>query len=219
MLQRSCFRVPGPGRSVGQEQRVLRPGQSFPQGFPVESLPQFQRLVLPTDDQLVDQQAAAARGARSFLVPIEHAQLQFVPFDAVFAGLLLAPAGPAIAQLTAIHQQHAQLAGATLGQTFLGWCLIASLRLAFRPGAHTLHQRMQGGVIHGLRPFAGDLRRFLVRPGRRRRKAKLLRKTGSDLLVRPQLPLLTEGAAPPARAGFLSVINNEFDFAQLAAQR
>lgn len=132
-----------------------------------------------------------------------------MPFDAVLLGFLFAPARPPIAELTTVHHQHSQLAGATLGQAFGRRFFVALLRLGFGPRSHPLHQGVERRVVNGLRPFAGHLRRLLIRAGGRRRETELLGKPRRQFLMLPQLPGHPHRATPLASAGILSVINDE----------
>ena len=211
------FEVPHPLGTVAQIQHLLGTPKPFTHGFPIEPSSQFQRLVLPIDHQLVDQQAAPSFCLGRRLVAIEHSQLQFVPFHAVFLGFLFAPARPPIAELAAVGHQNPQLAGRTLGQAFGRWLGIPSLRLFLGQRALPLYQCMERCVINALRPPAGYWRRLLIGTGRRYRETKLLGKPGRQLLMRPQLPGGLDRATPATGVGVLSVINDEFYLAQLAA--
>ena len=77
---------------------------------------------------------------------------------------------------------------------------------------------MQRRVVHALSPFAGDLRRLLIRPGGGRCKAELLGKPRRKLLVRGQMPRLPHWATPATGVRVLSVINDELYLSELAVQ-
>ena len=68
---------------------------------------------------------------------------------------------------------------------------------------------MQRRVVHALSPFAGDLRRLLIRPGGGRGKTELLGEPRRNLLVGGQMPRLPHWAAPDTGLPILSVINDE----------
>src|SRR5215475_5305560 len=116
-------------------------------------------------------------------MPIIHAQLQLVPFHAVFLGFLFTPTRSPIPHLAAVNQQHSQFTATSLRQSFLWQLLIALLSLLFGSRSGSLHQSMQRRVVQILSPLAGHLRRVFIRTGGCHRETELLSETGSNLLV------------------------------------
>src|SRR5437016_2718367 len=77
---------------------------------------------------------------------------------------------------------------------------------------------MQRRIIHALSPFTSHLRRLFIRTGGCHVKTELLSKSGRDLLVRAQLPMLLDRTHPLFALRMLAIINDQFYFSELAAQ-
>jgi hypothetical protein len=147
------FPVPNPGRTVAQPPGGLGPSQSPAQCFPVQAPAQFHRLALPTHDGFVAQHAPPVMPLRRLLVPIKHAGLDFMPFDARLWRLLSPPTGTPKPRQPTIHQQDGQGAGLATGFEFLGRSLPPGLRWGFGWSTHALHHRMQRRVVHRTAPL------------------------------------------------------------------
>ncbi len=177
--------IPHPVGSVSQEEHLLGTAQPFPQSFPVQSPPQFQCPFLPTDNDLVHQEATTAFAVAGGFVSVKDTQLQFMPFYALLLGFVLAPTGTPIADLATVGHQYGQRTGRLLRPAFLRRKLIPALRLFLGVLADPLHQRVQGRIINLWSPGAGHLRGLLIGTGGRYGKAELLGVGRGNLLMRP----------------------------------
>src|SRR6266480_3066642 len=99
------FEIPHPFGPIADIKHLPSTPQTFAQSFPMEPPSQFQRLVLPVHHDLVAEEASPGFSTGGWLLPIEQAQLQFVPFDTLFLGPLFPPASSSIAHLAAIYHQ------------------------------------------------------------------------------------------------------------------
>src|SRR5664280_1395726 len=96
--------VPNPSAPVTQHQPLLGSSQAAPQGFPVQSLPQFHGLTVPAHHRLLSQNPSLPLGMCGLLLQVENPRLDFVPLHPLLLGFLLTPAGTAKSPQPTIHQ-------------------------------------------------------------------------------------------------------------------
>src|SRR6266545_7643452 len=83
---------PDPRGPVVDRTHAPSPAQALGLGLPVQTAAQFHRLAAPTDQAFVAQAAAPVGGRADTLLPVAHAQFQFVPLDVGLAAVRVTPA-------------------------------------------------------------------------------------------------------------------------------
>src|SRR5882724_4214152 len=152
------------------------------------------------------------------LVPVENTRLDFVPFHAVFLGLLLSPARAAKARHPPIVHQHGQVRGGALGLAFLGNLFQTKVCFFFGLFAQPLHQTVDHRVIDRATPLTGQLRGLFIGTGHRGGKSQLLFQRRTHLLVRLEAPPFFDGTTPRPLFAVLTLPDFEFNDAVDAAQ-
>jgi len=110
----------------------------------------------------VGDHSPAPLGSARLLMQIKHSVLYFVPFYAVFLGLLLSPARPTKPRKPPVNHQQSQLRGSPLSLALPRHLLEPLLGLGLGLAARLLHQRVDHRIVNLTTPFARYLGRRLI---------------------------------------------------------
>src|SRR5438874_7039740 len=116
--------------------------------------PQVGRVALGTHYGFVAVHSPAPFGSARLLMQIKHSVLYFVPFYALFLGLLLSPARPSKPRKPPVDHQQSQWRGSPLWLALLRQLLEPLLGLGLSLAAYSLRQRMNNRIVNATTPFA-----------------------------------------------------------------